>query len=195
MTLPRLLVWALIGLATLATSCFDADKPKANLEINLYSGLRGLANLGDSWSQVSQLCHWKTEQLALPSGADENRIKFNEAYAIPDIGARLYLRDGRIALIEIQEPFHGNIQGKTLKLFDFRPPPGKDWEDALTMQFGPPIARASGGRLGSEALFYPWGDISFNRMGTNELAIYRDPTISSFRQKHFGRDLGSLFNK
>jgi hypothetical protein len=44
-------------------------------------------------------------------------------------------------------------------------------------------------------MFYPWGDISYNRMGTNELAIYRDPSISSFRQKHFGRDLGAIFKQ
>jgi hypothetical protein len=195
MVLSRRLAGLLPVLVLLLPSCFDTVKSTANLEINLYSGIRGVANLGDSWSQVQQVCKWRTVSLELPSGSDENRIQFSEAHSIPDLGTRLYFRDGRIALIEIQEPFKGSIQGKTLKLFDFKPPPDKSWDDVLQLQFGPPLARASGGRFGSEANFYSWGDISYNRMGTNELAIYRDATISNFRQKHFGRDISGVFQK
>jgi hypothetical protein len=179
----------------LVPACFENGPPATHLEISLYSGIRGVANLGDSWLQVKQASKWPTEAIPLPSGSDEDAIKFSEAYAIPAIGTKVYLREGRVALIEIQEPFHGSIQGKSIKLFDFRLPKEKSWEDVLTLAFGQSIAQASGGRLGSQAMFYPWGDISYNRMGTNELAIYRDPTISSFRQKHFGRDIGSVFKQ
>ena len=64
-----------------------------------------------------------------------------------------------------------------------------DWEKLITRQLGPPVLRVSGGRLNSQSLFYPWGDISFNNMGPNQLALYRDAEVGKYRQNDFGREL------
>jgi len=91
-------------------------------------------------------------------------------------------------LLEFQEPFRGKILGKTLPLFTLQPN-DKKWDEQVFRALGEPIARTSGGRLGSEGFFYSWGDISFNKTGINELALYRDPSIARFRIKFFGRQL------
>ena len=72
--------------------------------------------------------------------------------------------------------------------------PPNGWEEYLVRELGDPVLRASGGTFGSEALFYAWGDISYNHSGPNEIAIYKDPDIITYRQSNFGRDM-RLFKK
>lgn len=169
-------------------------------DLNLYSGIRQLVALGASEGQVKQAVKYASEKQTFESDGDPAtsmtlaRISISHSLIYPEIGTKVYFREGRVVLIEVQPPFKGKVQGKKLELFAFKLPGDKSWEDILVRKLGGPIARASGGKFGSEALFYPWGDVSYNRMGLNELALYRDPAISRYRQKNFGRDL-KLFGK
>ncbi len=166
------------------------DVPKS-LEVNLYSGVPEFAKLGDSEGQLlDRSKKIKPEITDLTRKiTSEDKLSFTKILTFKPLGMRVYFRHGRVALIELQEPFRGAIQGKKLQVFSFATPTGGSWEETLIKEFGNPVVRASGGRFGSEAFFYSWGDISFNRMGPNELAIYRDTDLSAFRQKAFGRDV------
>lgn len=160
------------------------------LDVNLYSGVQAMAKIGDSEGQVlDRAKRWKPEVIELPRQVNDERVSWSKLYQFKELGMRVYFRHGRVALIELQEPFRGSIQGKKLQVFSFAAPTGASWEVTIIKEFGNPQVRASGGRFGAEAFFYAWGDISFNRMGPNELAIYRDRDISTLRQKSFGRDV------
>lgn len=192
MHLNRSVVLAGVCLSLLfAMSCTGGKEAPISMEVNLYSGVQDFAKIGDSeGSIVERAKKWNAEIVDLGKPAvGEERLAFTKYYHFKDLGMKLYYRNTRVALIELQEPFRGNIQGKRLKVFSFAPPSGSTWEELLVKEFGAPVVKASGGRFGAEAFFYSWGDISFNRMGPNELALYRDPEISNYRQKNFGRDV------
>ncbi len=174
-------------------SCTGRNSAPPLLEVNLHSGIKNLGNVGDPETEFLKNKKWTADRIEL--GKEVDGVQFSYALHFREIGTRIYFRRDRVALIEIQEPFQGTIQGqRNFKLFTFGPPPEKTWEAILLKEFGPPQTKASGGRFGAEALFYPWGDISYNNNGANELAIYRDPEISRFRQKNFGRDI-SFFSR
>ena len=158
-----------------------------SMEVNLFAGIEKLAKLGDNEEMVIKRTAWtkvKTIEVSIP---DQREFGFSKILHIPDAGARVYLRYGYTSLILLQEPFHGNILGKKFKVFTFSIPGGNTWEEALVKELGAPTSKGDGGRFGSESLMYSWGDIAFNRMGPNELALYRDQTMAKFRQKNFGR--------
>jgi len=184
---------ALVSLSFLVTSACTKkiDNLPKSLEVNLYSGVPEFAKLGDSEGQLLERSKiLKPEITEIPRQPNsEDRLSFTKILSYKPVGVRVYMRHNRVALIELQEPFRGNISGKKLQVFSFAPPSGDSWEAALIKEFGNPAVRASGGRFGSEAFFYSWGDVSFNRMGPNEIAIYRDSDISNVRQKSFGRDV------
>ncbi len=183
--LPALIVtFCIIG-------CFNKGEPPPLMELNLYSGVHKVARLGDSEGAVLEKVKvWDPQVFDIARQSTEEQINFNKALLIKKLGMRLYFRKSRLVLIELQEPFRGNIQGKRLGLFSFSLPAGSSsWESSLIKEFGTPNARASGGRFGAESFFYSWGDISFNRMGPNEVGIYREKDIANFRQKNFGRDV------
>jgi len=164
-------------------------------DVNLNSGIRGIASLGDSESQIQQRNKHLPAKTTVKEEPGLERLKFTHFYYIQEMGARVYFRNGRVELIAIQEPFRGAVQGTSLRVFSLTAlPEGKKWDSVLTRELGGPSSRASGGRFGSEALFYAWGDISFNRSGPNEIAIYREQDISRYRQKNFGRDI-TFFKK
>lgn len=182
------------GLALFGGFCRVAWPDEPSLTLNVYKGVNDVVRLGDSESLVEQHAgKYKINKIDASNDPVAEKLKFNKIYQITDIGAIAYFRNGRVALILLQDPFRGVIQGKDLKVFSFAPPSGKTWEDQLTHSFGQPTVRASGGRFGSEALYYAWGDVSYNRMGPNEIAIYQDTDIASHRQRNFGRDV-KLFN-
>jgi len=156
-------------------------------KINLYSGVEGLAKLGYSEMTVLKSPQWEYKEILLTSIKEAEKFGFNRIVEFPDIGMRVYFRRRRAALIEVQEPFKGDIVGKKLALFTFSLPPANSWRDELIKHFGHPQSEASGGRLGSRAIFYPWGDVTFNRMGPNELALHRNPKVAEFRRRNFGR--------
>ncbi|MBI4404342.1 MAG: hypothetical protein HY537_09290 [Deltaproteobacteria bacterium] len=162
------------------------------LEINLYGGIDQVARLGDTESKVLQRAAWAERKTVTPP-QETAEYSFGPVYFFPDAGMRVYFRFGYVALIEVQEPFNGPVHGKKLRLFSFSTAPGDSWEETLRKEFGPPNLHADGGRLGSQALFYSWGDIAFNRMGPNQVALYRDPAVLKYRQKYFGRVV-TLFN-
>ncbi len=158
------------------------------MDINLYSGVPQIALLGDTASIVRTRLPPDPKKKDLKDVPELAALGFSEMYDnSAETGMRIYIRRGRVALIEIQEPFHGNVRGKKLNLFSLSKPDAGTWSEMLIQQFGTPQQQASGGRLNSQAFFYPWGDISFNGQGPNEIALYRDPQLLSYRQHNFGR--------
>jgi hypothetical protein len=155
--------------------------------VNLYSGVPQIALLGESPEEVKARLPSEPKKTDLKDNAELTALGFSEMYECSDIGMRIYIRRGKVALIEIQEPFQGSIRGKKVNLFSISKPTHGAWADDITAQFGAPDLQASGGRLGSQSFFYPWGDISFNGLGPNELALYRDPQIVAYREHNFGR--------
>lgn len=173
-------------------SCNHFPDSMAPLEVNLYNGIEKVARLGDNEAQVKQRAVESFDKEAAPDYL--KKLGFDNVAVFPNLGVKVYFQLGRAALIEMQPPFKGHIQGKSLTIFNLTPPAGKNWETDLIKEFGTPYMRASGGRFSSEALFYPWGDVSYNRSGPNEIAIYRLPEIGRWRATDFGREV-QLFKK
>jgi hypothetical protein len=195
--LPLIRAFSWLIIAPLLVHC-TKNQGNTTYDLNLYSGIRQLVALGDAEAQVKSKVKFDFERQDYKEDTRSiamtlSRLNITHSYKYSDLGTTVYFRDKRVVLIELQPPFKGEIQGKKMTLFDFKVPGDKTWEDILVRKLGGPVARASGGKFGSEALFYSWGDVSYNRMGLNQVALYRDPGISRYRQKNFGRDL-KLFN-
>jgi hypothetical protein len=163
-------------------------------DLSLYTGIRNIASLGDSESQMLQRSKRSSEKHLINDKEGMDKLRISHYYSFKELGTVVYFRGGHVAMITAQEPFRGTIQGKSIKLFSFSPPPGKTWGETLSRELGEPTARASGGKFGAEALFYTWGDISYNKMGPNQIALYRDTDLSHYRLKNFGRDLKFFAN-
>ncbi len=188
MSIQRALSTLLVVLGTVA--CTQQRSPSSlGLELSLYSGIRQIVNIGDPEDKVLRAApQWTPERVDLSADPGVDRVKFSHMLFFKEIGTRAYFRNGRVALIEVQDPFEGVVQGKKLRVFRMSPTT-PSWEANLITELGMPSARAGGGTFGSEALYYEWGDVSFNGSGPNEIAIYRDPVIAKYRQNHFGRKI------
>jgi hypothetical protein len=178
----------LLGLLSQTGCLFTDNDSMPPRELSLYSGVIGVVTLGDSVETVQSHLPEKPA-LRSVAGTELGKIEFNGMFDLTDQGMRIYFRRGRVALIEFQEPFKGTVRGKDLTLFPFSAPSTSNWEEFLIRKFGVPQQRVSGGRLGSKSLFYSWGDISYNGMGPNEIALYREPDVINYRQQNFGRVL------
>jgi len=157
------------------------------MDLNIYAGIDDLVRLSDTETQIATRTKRERKKIDLGDNTEFKALRLAYLLHFKDAGVKAYFRNGRVALLEVQEPFHGTIQNKRIKIFPFNIPTGGSWEEALKREFGAPQASVSGGRLGSQALFYSWGDISFNGMGPNQIALYRDAEISTYRQNNFGR--------
>ncbi len=183
---------ALILSAALLPSCWFDSAQTLDLEVSLFSGVDTIVRLddteSDTMSRTPERC--ESEPIAVDSPLAE--LKFTQLCEYKSLGIKAYYRFGRVALLELQEPFHGVVKGKNLRLFGLTRVAGKTWRDTLIQRFGAPGAESQGGRLSSQGLFYYWGDIAFNGQGPNQLALYRDQTIRTYRGQNFGRvlDLG-----
>ncbi len=178
-------------LAAWGTSCTRTTEAPV-MTIHLFSGIRDFVRLGDNENDVKRQARFPyvvEEVPPDPPTATLRAVEVSHLYYFKDIGTKIYFRSGRVVLVEVQEPFKGVILGKPLKLFQFEQRNDKPWSDFLEREFGSAIARGAGGRFGAESLYYPWGDISFNKNGPNEIAIYTDPAISQYRQRNFGREI------
>ncbi len=185
-------LFLVIGLSLGSASCIKKTEEPPELAINLFAGIRNFVSLGDTEPDVKRLTQYPFGQentAAEGPNASLAEIKVTHLFYYKGIGTKVYFREGRVVLLEIQEPFKGVVMGKTIKLFQFEARPDKSWGEVLEREFGPSTARGSGGRFGAEALYYPWGDISYNRMGPNEMALYTDPAIAQYRQRNFGREI------
>ncbi len=181
----------LIALWFGSSSCWFQSAKTPDLQINLYSGVVGIARLGDPESENSP-SEWKCEREEIAPDSDLGGLNFTSTCHYRELGIQTYFRFGRLSLMEIQEPFHGIIRGMDFDLFSLGNVGGGTWHDALVRKFGAPVAEASGGRLSSEALFYDWGDIAYNGAGINQLSLYHEPKVRTYRNQNFGRvlDLG-----
>lgn len=157
--------------------------------MSLYTGIPGVASLGDTYNSVTENSKYPYERVDVDPTSELGKLGFNEFVHFKTLGTRVYFKRDGVGFITAQEPFKGTIKGKKINLFSFSVPPVANWESHLIKELGQPDARASGGRFGSEGLFYNWGDISYNRMGPNELALYRNPELSKYRLTNFGREL------
>lgn len=174
------------------SACLDDDRSPSTdslIEVSLFTGIPGVGRLGESMKQVADHTQFAFTEAQVDPESELGKIGVGTVYVFKDVGAKVYFKRDGVAMITTQEPFKGVIKGKKIRLFTFSVPPVSDWESLLLKELGAPQSRASGGRLGSEGLFYNWGDISYNRMGPNELALYRNPEITSYRLKNFGREL------
>lgn len=171
-------------------SCTQRGPSSVGLELSLHTGIRQLVNIGDSEEKIMERSRsqWKPERVDLSQDPGVERVKFSHMLFFKEIGTRAYFRNGRVALIEVQDPFLGVVQGKKIEVFKLAKS-ALPWDQVLIGELGDPTMRAGGGTFGSEALYYGWGDISFNANGPNEIAIYRDPEIVKFRQTNFGRKI------
>jgi hypothetical protein len=184
----RYLLSTLLAILSASIACTRRETASLPpLELSLYLGVQNLVRLSDTESEIMSHARGLAKKGDVSPAL--TALKFTQVVGVETEGVRAYLRNGRVALIELQEPFKGGIQGKKIKLFPFTIPPGKSWDEALIREFGEPELRASGGSFGSEALFYSWGDISYNRMGPNQIAVYRDPDIAQYRKQNFGREI------
>ena len=166
----------------------------ATLEITLYLGVENVVRLGDTDSKVLARAGTKGVMAPLKENPDLQALRFTHVISFKEIGIEAYLRSGRVALIEIQERFQGKMSGRKLALFPLSSAKGNSWEEDLIKELGTPKQLLAGGKLASEALFYSWGDIAFNGQGPNQVALYRDDEVATYRTKHFGRTL-NLFPK
>jgi hypothetical protein len=188
---PGRIAFVIVGLVAATSGCIR-KREVPPMVIHLYSGIRNFVKLGDSELDVKRVAGLSYDQENIPADPPASTLRavqVSHLFYYKDIGTKIYFREGRVVLIETQEPFKGEIQGKNLKVFFFELRQDKTWGEVLEREFGSPLARGAGGRFGAEALFYPWGDISFNRMGPNEIALYTDPAISLYRQRNFGREI------
>jgi hypothetical protein len=186
------LAFLALGLIAAGAACTRKAPEAPEMTIQLFSGIRDFVRLGDTEGDVKRFTRFPFVQEEVPVDpptATLRAVDVTHLYHFKEAGTKIYFREGRVVLIEIQEPFKGVIQGKGLKLFQFELRQDKSWADLIERELGTSVARGSGGRFGAEALYYPWGDISYNRMGPNEVALYTDPAISLYRQKNFGREI------
>ncbi|NDC23821.1 MAG: hypothetical protein EB078_03160 [Proteobacteria bacterium] len=161
----------------------------SSFDVSLFTGISSLLKLGDSYTKVTQGLHYSFKPLKLVESPEMARLKIEQAIFYPELGLRVYFRRNGAILITLQEPFKGTIRTKNISLFPFGPCPTGDWESFLIKELGNPEFKMTGGKFNSQGLFYSWGDISFNKMGPNELALYRDPLVTKYREKNFGREL------
>ena len=157
------------------------------LQLSLHSGLEGLVRLNDSEQQMTERSTVKAIRREIPTNSSLGALRFTHFYEVKESGIKAYFRGGRVGLIEIQDPFTGTIVGKRIQIFPFNRRDDKSWEETLIREFGSPLEKSSGGRLSSDLLLYNWGDIAFNGLGPNQIAIYRDYDIAAYRRQNFGR--------
>jgi hypothetical protein len=182
----------LLGVLSLALAVGCTRKetiPAPNMELSLYSGIRQVVNINETEEKALERGTYKPERVDLSAEPGVDRVKFSHLLFYKEVGVRAYFRNGRVALIEVQDPFQGNVQGHRLPIFKLTNADPDHWDRMLIAELGVPNARMGGGNFGSEALYYSWGDISFNAKGPNEIAVYRDPEIAKYRQTSFGRKI------
>lgn len=167
----------------------QAADPAPMMEISLFTGIPGVARIGESFTEVNQRKVHPHERLDFKDDPEIVKLKITDALVFPTLGTKIYFRRTGAVLIVSQEPFKGSIKNKKIRLFSFSVPAVSDWGELLLRELGQPQARASGGRFGSEGLFYSWGDLSYNRMGPNQLALYRDLEVGKYRLNNFGREV------
>lgn len=161
-------------------------------EVSLYTGVGSLVKLGDPLSYTLKQIPKGFEKIPVSQSEDLRDLKIEEGLIHRELGIKIYYRSSGAVLIILQEPFTGKIRAKKTTLFPFGPSPSGTWEQFLVRDIGIPDFTVSGGRLNSTGLFYSWGDISFNAMGPNQLALYRDSAIAKYREKNFGREIQIL---
>lgn len=178
-----------LGIILFGSFCACTRQPPIpEMEVLLNSGIRQIVSIGDLEQDVLRRMPWNHSSEKFEGQAKEGG-EFSHALDYTDVGAKIYFNKKRVAMIEIREPFRGKVQGRQMELFVFNPLAGQTWDEVLMRKLGAPIARASGGRFGSESLYYDWGDVLFNRRRPYQLSIYQDSEIRRARQRIFSREI------
>lgn len=194
MPFPKFRPTALIIVAILVglwgTSCIKRQTSSIpNLQLSLHSGIEQLVRLNDTEEQMQARGNIRGDREEISTSSELGQLKFTHLVHFKEAGIKAYFRAGRVALIEVQDPFSGSIVGRRLPVFPFSRLEDKTWEDTLIREFGSPLEKSTGGRLSSDLLLYSWGDVAYNGLGPNQFAIYKDEDVASYRKRNFGRVL------
>jgi hypothetical protein len=157
------------------------------LSVVLNYGIPDLVVLGDSEEQVRKHIEAKPDRAPASQFFEPGAFRINDVWSYGDMGLRLYFLNGRVEMIELQQPFLAKVRGTWVRVFQFERAQGTSWDEVIVKGFGTPKARAAGGQFGAEALFYSWGDITYNSMGPNQVALYKTPEIQAYRLNNFGK--------
>lgn len=159
-------------------------------EVSLFTGIPPLVKLGDPLSVVKKAVKSSESKVDLSDFENCPDCKVIQGVQFDKLGLSVFFNRLGANLIIIQAPFRGSIRSKKIELFQLGPTPsGGTWGDFITKELGAPDFIVTGGNLNSRGFFYPWGDISFNASGPNQLALYRDSNLRTYREKSFGRKL------
>lgn len=181
------------ALITLLLSTFLVAEPlppkmDGPFELSPYTGVANLVKLGDPLGVTLKQIQKKWVEILIKK-PELRELKIEQGIHFPDLGIKVFYRNKKAVLILFQEPFQGLLRTSNIKLFPFESAPQGSWEDYLIKKLGKPKWIVTGGRLNSKGLYYSWGDISFNAMGPNQIALYRDPAFLKYREKDFGREI------
>lgn len=171
-----------IFILTPAHFSMAASELESRLEVSLYTGIPTIGHLGQSYKELTE--NTKVPFVALDVAADEDLMKAGIVYGIffESLGTKIYFKRSGSSLIVIQPPFKGLIKTTQILLFDMQKADNKTWDDVLVKELGPPATQGSVGILGGNLFFYNWGDVEVSRIGLRQLMLYRDRSISEYRQ-------------
>jgi hypothetical protein len=110
--------------------------------LSRYSGIVGLIQLGDTEQAILSRVKWTNKRAELPKSHGLAKMRFSHMMYFPDGGVRAYFRNDKVALIEVQNPFSGEVQGTRLSVFKLTSTQQSEkWDEVIQNEFGPPTAR------------------------------------------------------
>lgn len=164
-------------------ACFEDEGPEHPFEINLYTGVPGIARLSETYQQVTEKAKYKWEKIAIDE-AFSKKLGITDGVSFPTMGVNVFFKRKSAAIIILQPPFKGRVMNKKISIFD-KNAEINEWDKHLLKEFGTPEAKSSGGRLNAEIVFHSWGDITYTRVGPIEMTLYRDTEIKNYRINNF----------
>ncbi len=164
-------------------ACFDDEGPETPFEINLYTGVPGVARLSETFQQVTEKTKYKWQKLEIPEDLAK-KIGVTDGIAFSGLGINVFFKRKSAVAIVLQPPFKGKVMNKRIAIFDHNGDI-QEWDKHILKEFGAPNAKASGGRLNSEIVFHSWGDLTATRVGPIEMTLYRDADIKNYRMNNF----------
>jgi len=176
-------------LAVFMAGCWDLKRSEVILQVDLYSGVSEIALIGETQTEFDQHRRLILDRGPASSPGGLESVGVSQVFDYSNVGTRVFMKAGRVAMISMRRPFRGEIENKKMTLFETNRPRDKTWKEVLIEKLGNPIHEITAGIIGTSGLFYAWGDVAYNAMGPNEIALYRDYEIAKYRKDHLGEDV------